>query len=100
MTKHISDQVVQLCTSGQSVSSLLAKDPTLAPGDAWERLHGKHALKAAARRARSAKGKRKVEGDESEVERAARCGNWGSCQPSELFLRVGNFECRLVRDRS
>ncbi|KAK6600283.1 hypothetical protein H4I96_07609 [Botrytis cinerea] len=36
----ISDKVHKLCTSQETVSSLLAKDPTMAPGDAWKQLYG------------------------------------------------------------
>jgi hypothetical protein len=89
---HISDRIIQLCESTDSVSSLIAHDPDLAPGDAWERLYGGRALKAAGKEAR-----KNDSGDESagsepltqdELERAARCGKWGPTKPSELFLKV------------
>lgn len=95
--KHISDRLVQLCTSNDSVSSLLAEDPSLAPGDAWERLYGGHVLKTAAEKAH--KGDHTngstvpgaTPGDE--LERAARCGKWGPTKPGELFLRASMAEC-------
>ena len=42
---HISDRVFDLCNSFETVSSLLAKDPSLSPHDAWNKLFGRHALK-------------------------------------------------------
>src|ERR1700733_14383001 len=36
----ISDKVYKLCTSKESVSALLAADPSLAPGEAWKKLYG------------------------------------------------------------
>jgi len=85
-----------LCASGQSVTALLAGDPEMAPGDAWKTLYG-----------RKGSEEEKVGGDEDhakedegggpgglgiadgdEMERAAKCGNWGGVRPSELFLRV------------
>ncbi|KAH7411170.1 hypothetical protein BKA64DRAFT_692845 [Cadophora sp. MPI-SDFR-AT-0126] len=38
----ISEKVYKLCTSKESVSALLAKDPTLSPGEAWKQLFGGH----------------------------------------------------------
>ncbi|KAH8678575.1 hypothetical protein BGZ60DRAFT_468049 [Tricladium varicosporioides] len=40
----ISDKVYKLCTSMETVSTLLANDPTLAPGDAWKQLYGSHVV--------------------------------------------------------
>jgi len=91
-SRHVSDRIVKLCTSGQSVSSLLAEDPTLTPGDAWDRLYGDW------KRPKSSKGE--VEGEDlvgndaqaplsdEDLERAASCGKWGPTRPSELFLKV------------
>lgn len=99
MTRHrqpenkISDRLIELCTSGESVSSLVAQDPSLAPGDAWEKLYSKRRLKAT-----TVSGKGPGDGSEGaepqlipqdELEKAARCGKWGPTRPSELFLRVG-----------
>lgn len=82
----ISDKVYKLCTSSESVSTLLAKDPTMAPGDAWKKLYGGYAAgkkesKATARAHRDTL-------TPEDLKRAQECGNWGSTQPSELFLRV------------
>ena len=79
---RISDAVVELCTSGRSVSSLLADDPGLAPGEAWERLYGGWKASEPAQE----DGERHL--PQPDLERAARCGKWGPTRPSELFLKV------------
>jgi hypothetical protein len=38
----ISPKVHELCTGTETVSSLVAKDPELAPGDAWKKLYAGH----------------------------------------------------------
>lgn len=81
----ISDNIFALCTSSESVSSLLAQDPTLAPGEAWKKLYGHHVSKPSSKDVNAA-GKGSV--SKEELERAAKCGKWGPTQPSELFLRV------------
>ncbi len=98
MTKHhqvpdlITDRVVQLCTSNDSVSALVAQDQSLAPGDAWEKLYGKGAVKDAARHEENGDNGNESTISEStsqvELERAASCGKWGPTKPSDLFLRV------------
>ncbi|KAK0643811.1 hypothetical protein B0T16DRAFT_392277 [Cercophora newfieldiana] len=99
----VSDSIVELCTSSQSVSSILAEDPTLAPKEAWERLC------AGWKPPKPSKGDKKID-DSSEsptqtplskedLERVARCGKWGPTQPSELFLQIFNDAlCTLEED--
>jgi hypothetical protein len=82
----ISDKVYKLCTSPESVSSLLAKDPTLAPGDAWKKLYGGHAAGEKESKATARAHRDQITPDD--LKRALECGNWGPTQPSELFLRV------------
>ncbi|KAF3767910.1 hypothetical protein M406DRAFT_252746 [Cryphonectria parasitica EP155] len=72
----ISDQMYKLFINPESVSSLLAKDPSMAPGKAWKELYGHHT------------GNHVDKHDENDhLERAAECGHWGPTQPSELFLK-------------
>jgi hypothetical protein len=83
---HLSDRVVELCTSMSSVSALMAEDPSRTPEDAWDGLYGKW------------KSAKSPDDDhlkatsgldwQDELQRAARCGKWGPTQPSELFLKV------------
>lgn len=82
----ISDKVYKLCTSPESVSSLLAKDPSLAPGEAWKKLYGHHA--AGEKESKSTARAHRDEITPEDLKRVAECGKWGSTQPSELFLRV------------
>lgn len=85
----ISDKVYKLCTSPESVSSLLAKDPSLTPGEAWKKLYGGHAAGE-----KESKDTAKIHRDEitaEDLKRAAECGKWGPTQPSELFLRVSTL---------
>lgn len=81
----ISDKVYKLCTSTETVSSLLAKDPTLSPGEAWKRLYahaaGPKESKATARAHRD-------NHTADDLKRAAECGKFGPTEPSELFLKV------------
>jgi hypothetical protein len=83
---HISDRVYELCTSTESVSALLAKDPSMAPGDAWKQLYEHHVIKATG--AKHVDGAGQASLPEDGLERAAKCGKWGPTNPSELFLRV------------
>ncbi|SPQ25554.1 5bf5b73f-ec42-4397-9baa-c1f5a9fccee0 [Thermothielavioides terrestris] len=83
-TNRISERLIRLCTSSESVSSLLAKQPSMAPSEAWERLYGEHALKAADGSGQD--GSESVTQDE--LEKAAMCGKWGPTKPGELFLKI------------
>jgi len=82
----ISDKVYKLCTSSESVSSLLAKDPTLAPGEAWKKLYSHY--DAEEKESKSTARTHRDEITPSDLKRAAECGKWGPTQPSELFLKV------------
>ncbi|KAK3352582.1 hypothetical protein B0T25DRAFT_606549 [Lasiosphaeria hispida] len=88
--EHLSNRLVELCTSSQSVSSLLAENPNLPPGEAWDRLFGSWKdPKPANHDARKENGSGQPEGEsEDELRKAAKCGNWGPTQPSELFLKI------------
>ncbi|AEO60930.1 hypothetical protein MYCTH_2310682 [Thermothelomyces thermophilus ATCC 42464] len=99
MTKHqqaiqpqISEQIVRLCTSSESVSSLLARDATLSPGDAWEKLYGHRATRSAAKSKQEVgDGNDKSSWELTEhdrLKRAAECGKWGPTRPSDLFLAI------------
>lgn len=85
----ISDKVYKLCTSEETVSSLLAKDPTMAPGDAWKQLYGGHA--AGEKESKNEARRHRDTITPEDLQRALECGKWGSTQPSELFLKVRNY---------
>ncbi|KAG9242849.1 iq calmodulin-binding motif protein [Calycina marina] len=82
----ISDKVYQLCNGTETVSSLLAVDPELPPGEAWKKLYGGHAAghKASEAVARDHRDKHAPE----DLKRARDCGKWGTTEPSELFLQL------------
>lgn len=95
-TAMISDKVYKLCTSKESISTLLAADPTLPPGEAWKKLYGGHA--AGPKESKTTSTERRDEATPADLQRAFECGNWGPTKPSELFLRVRticNMLCRL-----
>ncbi|KAL2128657.1 hypothetical protein VTI74DRAFT_8860 [Chaetomium olivicolor] len=98
--ERISDHVIQLCAGSDSVSSLLAEDPSLAPGDAWKKLFRGHALKDAKRDAREEdSGSGNAAFPQDELSRAARCGRWGPTKPGELFLTIYHDAlCTLGQD--
>lgn len=86
----ISEKVYKLCTSKESVSALLAKDPTMAPGEAWKQLYGGHS--AGEKESTSTAIAHRDQITPEDIQRAYECGNWGPTKPSELFLRVSTFE--------
>lgn len=86
---HINDRLLDLCTSTQSVSSLISQDPTISPADAWEKLYGRTALASAENEKEHANGA--IDGDLLELKKAEMCGRWGDTKPSELFLKVKFF---------
>ncbi|CAK7198325.1 hypothetical protein SEUCBS139899_000985 [Sporothrix eucalyptigena] len=78
----LGDDIVKLCTSKESVSSLLAADPTLAAGDAWHTLYGKY------RPTNDGHSKKGATTKVDDLARAAECGKWGPTKPSDLFLKI------------
>ncbi|KAK3955806.1 D active site-containing protein [Pseudoneurospora amorphoporcata] len=110
---HISDRVFDLCNSAETVSSLLAKDPSLSPSDAWNKLFGQHALKKRHSGTEEEEEEEQSISSEEEdngqgstyykspptppysptsaqehLDRAAKCGKWGGKRPSYLFLQI------------
>ncbi|KAI1209856.1 IQ calmodulin-binding motif protein [Annulohypoxylon truncatum] len=86
----IGEHVYELCRSSESVSSILAQDSSLSPGEAWKKLteHHDHGPKSP----KSPKGDVHDIGkgvlDLQEIERTRSCGKWGSQEPSDLFIRM------------
>ncbi|KAF7359290.1 hypothetical protein MSAN_01271400 [Mycena sanguinolenta] len=81
----ITPQVHKLCTGTETVSSLIAKDPELAPGDAFKKLYGGHTpSKESIAKAREHRDAHTAE----DLKRARECGKWGPTEPSELFLKL------------
>lgn len=82
----ISDEIFKLYISPDSVSSLLAKDPNMSPGQAWKQLYGHHV-------GGHAHPSDRQDRENDHLERAAKCGHWGPTEPSELFLKVSPRPC-------
>lgn len=82
----ISDELLKLLTSPDSVSTLLAEDPSMSPGEAWKKLYGHHAGKLGDPPSIHDAGKYLA--SEEALHKAAEAGHWGPNRPSELFLRV------------
>ncbi|KAF4982966.1 hypothetical protein FZEAL_1536 [Fusarium zealandicum] len=80
----VSKKVYDLCQATETVSSVLAKDPTKAPGDVVKRLYGHH------EHGLHHKTPDKHIGASSEdiIQRALECGRWGPTNPSPLFLQA------------
>lgn len=86
LSQSVSDRIAELCASIDSVSSLLAADPSLAPGDAWHKLYGHHLSKPEGPKGVDHAGE--GEGPDEMLDKARKCGKWGPTEPSDLFLRV------------
>ncbi|KAF5013197.1 hypothetical protein FDECE_776 [Fusarium decemcellulare] len=79
----VSKHVYGLCRATETVSSVLAKDPTQPPGDVVKRLYGHHGTEL------------HHESDQDDVafsadslESSVKCGRWGPTKPSPLFLQT------------
>ncbi|CAM6096348.1 unnamed protein product [Calypogeia fissa] len=79
----VSEHVLKLCQVTETVSSVLAKNPTEAPRDVVERLYGhlKKDLRCSPDEHRPAM-------SDQELEMVLKCGRWGASQPSPLFLQA------------
>ncbi|KAI1345050.1 hypothetical protein F5Y15DRAFT_410728 [Xylariaceae sp. FL0016] len=80
----IKDGLYEYFQSSDSVSSRLAQDPHLTPGDAWKKLYGHHNPNPG--HDIRAIGKGTVTSDE--LKKTSLCGKWGDHQPSGLFMRM------------
>jgi len=80
----ISDRVYELCRDKRSVSSRLAQDPSLSPGEAAKALYHPDTVSVS----EGTPPEKRVPATDEELKRAYECGNWGPSKPSELFLRI------------
>ncbi|POS78376.1 hypothetical protein DHEL01_v203230 [Diaporthe helianthi] len=95
-TSPVSDELLKLLTSPDSVSTLLAQNPSLSPGEAWMNLYAHHIGKLGKRRPTDDSGKRLA--SEEALHKAAEAGHWGPTQPSELFLRIYHDAISTLHD--
>ncbi|OMP85693.1 hypothetical protein BK809_0004364 [Diplodia seriata] len=95
MPESVSRAVFDLCHGERSVSSLLAEDPTLAPGESASKLYSHHAVSVLD----TSPPKHRRVATPEELERALSCGNFGAARPSELFQRIWHDAlCTLAHD--
>ncbi|KAA6406800.1 MAG: hypothetical protein FRX48_09524 [Lasallia pustulata] len=79
----VSQKVFDVCQGKTTISSELARDPTLAPGHVAKKLYGTDVADHA-----EAKHFKEPRATAEDLEKAYQCGKWGSTRPSELFLRI------------
>lgn len=96
MKPQVTPTVVKNCQAEESVSSLLAQNPSLSPGDAAIKLFGK---KEKTRKPSSDADHNLSPASTQDLETTFNCGRWGPTRPGELFLRVfHNVLCCLEAD--
>jgi hypothetical protein len=83
MKPQITPTVVKLCQSEETVSSEIAKNPSLSPGEVATKINGKR--ETTGRPSRHADGELTPASAE-DLKQASSCGRWGPTQPGELFL--------------
>ncbi|KAI8624312.1 phospholipase D/nuclease [Xylariaceae sp. FL1651] len=83
---RITDHLYEWCQSKESVSSLLAADPNLTPGDAWHKLFHGHRFGVDTQEHIRDVGKYPI--TDEEMQRARQCGKWGPNEPSNMFIRI------------
>ncbi|KAF1817633.1 phospholipase D [Eremomyces bilateralis CBS 781.70] len=83
MPEVLTDRIVSLCQS-ESISSLLAKNPSRSPGSIQNDLFGKRHPHIFGEREPKAIERATKAG----LERARKCGKFKNSEPSELFLRL------------
>ncbi|PNY26772.1 Uncharacterized protein TCAP_03292 [Tolypocladium capitatum] len=79
----VSERVCKLCRETETVSSVLATNPTEAPGDVVKRLYGHHPKDLH----HNPDENRPAPSPEA-LEMAFKCGRWGPAKPSPLFLQA------------
>lgn len=89
--KMVTWNLYEMCKQSKTVTSELAQDPSQCPETVFKSLYGSHHGKLHTgehgSQASSAEEISLFE-EKSPLERARACGNWGSAEPSELFLQV------------
>ncbi|KAF4445491.1 hypothetical protein F53441_10786 [Fusarium austroafricanum] len=83
----VSQHVFDLCQGKETVSSVLAADPSQSPGDIIKKLYG-HYEHGLHHRNSMTKESADPDADADAVETALGCGRWGPAKPSPLFLQA------------
>lgn len=88
----VKDRVYNWCKQSDTVTSVLAKDPSQCPWNIFKELYEAHdhtlhpknsvdSVSTSSDEISSAQ-------EKDQLQKAFSCGNWGSSVPSELFLKV------------
>lgn len=95
MASSISDKLLRLCTDSSSVSSLYAQSRDQTPAHYAKKLYGSQTFSVTDT---APPHERKAVLHE-DLQRARQCGNWGSTEPSDLFLHCFHDAlCSLEHD--
>ncbi|RGP69718.1 hypothetical protein FSPOR_4530 [Fusarium sporotrichioides] len=86
----VSRHVYDLCHATETVSSVLAKDPSQSPGDIVKKLYGhhEHSLHHSGSTRKPTAPPSPPNEAVAAVEKTRQCGHWGSTIPSQLFLKA------------
>ena len=84
MATTISDKLYNFCRAGESVSSVLARDPSVTPGEIAKKLYHPDNVSINEGKPPS----HRTPATDNDLRRAYECGKFGATKPSELFLRV------------
>ncbi|KAI2932900.1 hypothetical protein CBS147320_1925 [Aspergillus niger] len=79
----LSDTVYELCHDEKTVTSELLQDPSQSPTKLFQKLY--HDRKTKSHKSNS---NESLDIGENELRKVLQCGNWGSSQPSDLFLKI------------
>src|SRR5271156_4192871 len=85
MNPPLAPVVVKLCQAEETVSSEIAKNPSLSPGEVSKKIYIKR--KTTGKLPRNAD-QEFTPASADDLKRAFSCGRWGPTQPGKLFLRV------------
>ncbi len=83
MKPKITPTIVELCQAEDTISSELAKNASLAPGEVSKKLYGGRKTTG-----KSPHDDQLTPASVEDLKQAASCGRWGPTQPGELFLRA------------
>ena len=83
----VSQKVIALCQSSVTVSSELARNPSLVPGSVAKKLYVEDNANHTRNHIQNQR-LRELDASAEDLRKAYECGKWGTSKPSELFLKV------------
>ena len=85
MKPQLTPTVVKLCQAEETVSSAIAQNPSLSPGEVATKIYGKRETTGKPTRDADAE---LTLASPDDLKQAESCGRWGPTRPGELFLRA------------